>query len=203
LKFDLGLADIVDALEKNNRNVGGGRVTVSGQDLLVHGIGRVSSIPEIERIQVSASEGTPIRISDIAEVRIGSELRRGAVTANGQGEVVLGLAFMLMGENAQEVTSNLKERLEELRPSFPDGVDVEIVYDRTELTAAVLDTVTHNLVGGAVLVTLTLLILLGNVRAGLLVAICIPLAMLFAVFGMHHFAITASLLSLGAIDFGL
>ena len=203
LKFDLGLADVVEALEKNNRNVGGGRVTVSGQDLLVHGIGRVSSIPEIERIQVSASEGTPIRIFDIAEVRIGSELRRGAVTANGQGEVVLGLAFMLMGENAQEVTSNLKERLEELRPSFPDDVDVEIVYDRTELTAAVLDTVTHNLVGGAVLVTLTLLILLGNVRAGLLVAICIPLAMLFAVLGMHHFAITASLLSLGAIDFGL
>lgn len=203
VKFSLTLADAVEALEKNNRNVGGGRITVSGQDLLVHGIGRVSSIAEIERIEVAYSEGTPIRISDIAEVRIGSELRRGAVTANGQGEVVLGLAFMLMGENAQEVTHALKTRLEEIRPSLPDGVEVEIVYDRNELTDSVLDTVTHNLVGGAILVTLTLLILLGNVRAGLLVAICIPLAMLFAVFGMNYFTITASLLSLGAIDFGL
>ncbi|MBT8036705.1 MAG: CusA/CzcA family heavy metal efflux RND transporter [Verrucomicrobiae bacterium] len=203
LKFDLSLADLVEALEKNNRNVGGGRVTVSGQDLLVHGIGRVASIPEIERIEVASSEGTPIRVSDIAQVRIGSELRRGAVTANGQGEVVLGLAFMLMGENAQEVTKALKTRLEEIQPSIPKGVDVQVVYDRTELTDSVLGTVTHNLVGGAVLVTLTLLILLGNVRAGLLVAICIPLAMLFAVLGMNYFAITASLLSLGAIDFGL
>ncbi|MCB1078248.1 MAG: efflux RND transporter permease subunit, partial [Verrucomicrobiae bacterium] len=203
LKFGLGLADVVEALQDNNRNVGGGKVTVSGQDLLVHGVGRVTSIPGIERIEVASSEGTPIRISDIATVRIGSELRRGAVTANGRGEVVLGLAFMLMGENAQEVTSNLKTRLEEIRPSLPDGVDVEIVYDRTELTAEVLDTVSHNLIGGAVLVTVTLLIFLGNIRAGLLVALCIPLAMLFAVLGMHHFAITASLLSLGAIDFGL
>lgn len=203
VKFDLSLSDVVEALEKNNRNVGGGRVTVSGQDLLVHGVGRVSSIKQIERIEVASSEGTPVRVSDIAEVQIGSELRRGAVTADGQGEVVLGLAFMLMGENAQEVTQALKVRLEEIRPSLPDGVEVQIVYDRTELTDSVLDTVTHNLVGGALLVTLTLLILLGNVRAGLLVAICIPLAMLFAVLGMNYFAITASLLSLGAIDFGL
>jgi len=203
LKFNLDLEDIVDALEKNNRNVGGGRVTVSGQDLLVHGVGRVSSIPEIEAIQVASSGGTPIRVKEIATVRIGSELRRGAVTANGQGEVVLGLAFMLMGENAQEVTQSLKERLEEIRPSLPEGVEVDVVYDRTELTSEVLDTVSHNLIGGALLVTITLLILLGNIRAGLLVAICIPLAMLFAVLGMNYLAITASLLSLGAIDFGL
>ena len=203
LKFNLDLEDIVDALEKNNRNVGGGRVTVSGQDLLVHGVGRVSSTPEIEAIQVASSGGTPIRVKEIATVRIGSELRRGAVTANGQGEVVLGLAFMLMGENAQEVTQALKERLEEIRPSLPEGVEVDVVYDRTELTSEVLDTVSHNLIGGALLVTITLLILLGNIRAGLLVAICIPLAMLFAVLGMNYLAITASLLSLGAIDFGL
>lgn len=203
LKFDLSLSDVTEALETNNRNVGGGRVTVNGQDLLVHGIGRVTSIPEIERIEIASSEGTPVRVSDVAEVRIGSELRRGAVTADGNGEVVLGLAFMLMGENAQEVTSALKARLEEIRPSIPDGVAVDIVYDRTELTASVLDTVSHNLIGGALLVTLTLLVLLGNVRAGLLVAICIPLAMLFALLGMEWFAITASLLSLGAIDFGL
>ena len=203
VKFDLALADVVEALERNNRNVGGGRVSVSGQDLLVHGIGRVTSIPEIEQIEIDSKASTPLRVTDVAKVQIGSELRRGAVTANGQGEVVLGLAFMLMGENAQEVTKALKIRLEEIRPSIPEGVEVEVVYDRTELTDAVLDTVTHNLVGGAILVTLTLLVLLGNVRAGLLVAICIPLAMLFAVLGMNYFAITASLLSLGAIDFGL
>ncbi|MBN8457347.1 MAG: efflux RND transporter permease subunit [Verrucomicrobia bacterium] len=203
LKFDLSLEDVMRALRDNNRNVGGGKVTISGRDLLIHGIGRVTSIKEIEHIEVASSEGSPIRVADIAEVRIGHEIRRGAVTANGQGEVVLGLAFMLMGENAQEVTSALKERLDEIRPSLPDGVHLEVVYDRTELTASVLDTVSHNLIGGAVMVTLILLVLLGNVRAGLLVAICIPLAMLFALLGMNYFAITASLLSLGAIDFGL
>lgn len=203
LKFNLSLEDVMRALRENNRNVGGGKVTISGRDLLIHGVGRVTSIKEIERIEVASSEGSPIRVADIAEVRIGHEIRRGAVTANGQGEVVLGLAFMLMGENAQEVTSALKERLDEIRPALPDGVYLEVVYDRTELTASVLDTVSHNLIGGAVMVTLTLLVLLGNVRAGLLVAICIPLAMLFALLGMNYFAITASLLSLGAIDFGL
>jgi len=203
VKFNLSLSEVVEALQNNNRNVGGGRVTISGQDLLVHGVGRVTSIKEIEQIEVSSIKGTPIQIIDVAKVRIGSELRRGAVTANGQGEVVLGLAFMLMGENAQKVTEELKVRLEEILPSLPDGVDVQVVYDRTELTDSVLDTVSHNLIGGAILVTITLLILLGNIRAGLLVAICIPLAMLFAFLGMEYFAITASLLSLGAIDFGL
>jgi cobalt-zinc-cadmium resistance protein CzcA len=156
VEFDLSLEDVTRALRENNRNVGGGKVTLSGRDLLVHGVGRVTTIEEIERIEVASSEGSPIRVADLAEVRIGHEIRRGAVTANGQGEVVLGLAFMLMGENAQEVTSDLKERLEEIRPSLPDGVDVEVVYDRTELTASVLDTVSHNLIGGALLVTLTL-----------------------------------------------
>lgn len=204
LEFDVELKDVAHALEMNNQNVGGGRVTISGQDLLVHGIGRVSSIPDIEKIEVSSSDGTPVRIIDIAtDVRVGHELRRGAVTADGRGEVVLGLAFMLMGENAQEVTQGLKKRLNEIRPSIPNGVEVEIVYDRTELTSSVIDTVTHNLIAGAILVIITLFVFLGNFRAGLLVAICIPLAMFFAVMGMHYFAITASLLSLGAIDFGL
>jgi cobalt-zinc-cadmium resistance protein CzcA len=203
IKYKLSIGDITRALKENNRNVGGGKISLNGRDLLVHGIGRVTSIEEIKNILVESSEGDPIRIRDLAEVKIGHEIRRGAVTANGQGEVVLGLAFMLMGENAQEVTTKLKERLEELRSSLPKGVSLDIVYDRTELTDSVLDTVSHNLIGGAALVTITLLILLGNIRAGLLVAICIPLAMLFALLGMNYFAITASLLSLGAIDFGL
>jgi len=136
-------------------------------------------------------------------VKIDHEIRRGAVTANGQGEVVLGLAFMLMGENAQAVTKELKQRLEGVRKSLPEDVIVEVVYDRTELTGEVINTVQHNLLAGALLVVVVLFVLLGNIRAGLLVALAIPLAMLFALIGMFEFAIAASLLSLGAIDFGI
>ena len=204
VEHSISLGAAIEALEKNNRNVGGGRITVSGQDFLVHGIGRVSSIFEIENIVVDSIEGSPILMKDLVrEVKIGYEVRRGAVTVDGGGEVVLGLAFMLMGENAQQVTKDLKVALEAVKKSLPDDVEVIVVYDRTELTDEVLGTVQHNLIAGAVLVVITLLVLLGNIRAGLLVAIVIPLAMLFALLGMAHFSIAASLLSLGAIDFGL
>lgn len=204
LKYDLTLGDLFEALEKNNQNVGGGVVTSGGQSQLVHGLGRVASIEQIEGIVVSAVDGAPVRIRDVAqEVKIDHEIRRGAVTANGQGEVVLGLAFMLMGENAQAVTKELKQRLEGVRKSLPEDVIVEVVYDRTELTGEVINTVQHNLLAGALLVVVVLFVLLGNIRAGLLVALAIPLAMLFALIGMFEFAIAASLLSLGAIDFGI
>ena len=204
LQFDLTLGDVFEALEQNNQNVGGGVLTSGGQSQLVHGLGRVSSVEEIESIVISAFDGAPIRIRDVAEdVKVGHEIRRGAVTADGRGEVVLGLAFMLMGENAKVVTEELKERLEAVRSSLPEDVIVEVVYDRTELTSEVIETVQHNLALGAALVVLVLFVLLGNVRAGLLVAVAIPLAMLFAVIGMYQFAIAASLLSLGAIDFGI
>ncbi len=204
LKYDLTLGDLFEALEKNNQNVGGGVVTSGGQSQLVHGLGRVASIEQIEGIVVSAVDGAPIRIRDVAqEVKIDHEIRRGAVTANGRGEVVLGLAFMLMGENAQAVTGELKERLEGVRRSLPEDVIVEVVYDRTELTGEVIKTVQHNLLAGALLVVVVLFVLLGSIRAGLLVALAIPLAMLFALIGMFEFAIAASLLSLGAIDFGI
>ncbi|MCZ6869133.1 MAG: CusA/CzcA family heavy metal efflux RND transporter, partial [Gammaproteobacteria bacterium] len=136
-------------------------------------------------------------------VEIGSEIRRGAVSAFGEGEAVLGLAFMLMGENSRVVTGQLRERLESLTPSLPPDIVVDVVYDRTLLVQKVIETVKHNLVIGAVLVVIVLLLLLGNIRAGLLVAIAIPISMLFAVQGMYEFAIAASLLSLGAIDFGI
>ena len=204
LKYNLTLGEVFEALETNNQNVGGGVVTSGGQSQLVHGLGRVASIEQIENIVVSAYDGTPIRIRDVAqEVKIDHEIRRGAVTANGHGEVVLGLAFMLMGENAQSVTEDLKGRLDGIRKSLPEDVIVEVVYDRTELTTEVINTVRHNLLAGALLVVLVLFVLLGNIRAGLLVAIAIPLAMLFALIGMFEFAIAASLLSLGAIDFGI
>ena len=204
LNYDLTLDEVFEALEQNNHNVGGGLITAAGQSKLVHGVGRVTTIEQIENIVITAYDGAPVRIRDIAkDVRIGHEIRRGAVTAQGRGEAVLGLAFMLMGENGKVVTENLKKQLDNVRKSLPDDVIVEVVYDRTELTTEVIKTVQHNLLAGAILVVLVLFVLLGNLRAGLLVAIVIPIAMLFAVIGMYHFAIAASLLSLGAIDFGI
>lgn len=204
LKYDLTLGDVFEALEQNNQNVGGGVLSSGGQSQLVHGLGRVTSIEQIENIVITAFAGAPVRIRDVAEdVRVDHEIRRGAVTADGRGEAVLGLAFMLMGENAQAVTEELKERLDGVRASLPDDVIVDVVYDRTELTTEVIGTVQHNLLAGAALVILVLFVLLGNIRAGLLVALAIPLAMLFALLGMYQFAIAASLLSLGAIDFGI
>jgi len=203
VEYRLTFEDIFTALEQNNHNVGGGQIVTSGEALLVHGIGRVSTIKEIENIVVKAEKSIPVRIRDVASVVIGHEIRRGAVSAQGEGEVVLGLGFMLMGENSKEVTEDLRERLEAVRSSLPDDVILEVVYDRIELVDEVISTVTHNLVIGAILVVLVLFLLLGNLRAGLLVAITIPMAMLFAFLGMYEFSIAASLLSLGAIDFGI
>ncbi len=204
LKYDLTLDDVSSALERNNENVGGGLITSGGQSRLVHGLGRVSSSQEIGAIVISSFDGVPVHIRDIvAEVKVDHELRRGAVTANGRGEAVLGLAFMLMGENSDAVTEHLKESLARVQQALPEDVAVDVVYDRTELTKEVINTVTHNLAAGGILVVVVLFVLLGNLRAGLLVAVTIPLAMLFAAVGMYQFAIAASLLSLGAIDFGI
>ena len=203
VKYDLSIGQVFAALEQNNQNVGGGQVVRSGESLLVHGVGRVSTLDEIGGIVLKASAGTPVPVRDVAEVALGHEIRRGAVTAEGQGEVVLGLGFMLMGENSKEVTENLRLRLESVRASLPDDVVLTTVYDRSELVRSVVNTVTHNLVAGAVLVILVLFVLLGKLRAGLIVASAIPLAMVFAFFGMYELAIAASLLSLGAIDFGI
>lgn len=204
LKYELTLDDVFSALARNNENVGGGMITSGGQSRLVHGLGRVSSSREIGAIVISSFDGVPVHIRDIAsDVKVDHELRRGAVTANGRGEVVLGLAFMLMGENGKAVTERLKESLTRVQQALPEDVAVDVVYDRTELTTEVINTVKHNLAAGGSLVVVVLFVLLGNLRAGLLVAITIPLAMLFAAVGMYHFAIAASLLSLGAIDFGI
>lgn len=203
IKYGLTLGDVSTALQENNDNVGGGQIIASGQALLVHGIGRVGSLDEVGNIMISAYAGAPVRIRDVAEVRIGHELRRGAVSYQGEGEVVMGLGFMLMGENSREVTSALKASLASVRKALPDDVLLETVYDRTELVDQVIATVEHNLVAGAILVIAILFLLLGNLRAGLLVAAAIPLSMLFAGLGMAQLGIAASLLSLGAIDFGI
>jgi cobalt-zinc-cadmium resistance protein CzcA len=195
--------EVVDAVRRNNRNAGGGNIRLRNQMLLVYGIGRTTNVDEIKNIMVAAKDGVPIRVGDIAEVAVGHEIRRGAVTADGQGEVVLGLGFMLMGENSHEVTWAMKKKLDEIKPSLPANVQVTPVYDRTELVDFVIDTVRRNLFEAGLLVVAVLFLFLGNLRAALIVALAIPLSMLFAFSGMYRFGIAASLLSLGAIDFGM
>jgi len=203
IRHKLTFDEVVKAVDRNNRNVGGGNITQNSQMLLVHGIGRTVSIKQIGDIVISATDGVPIRVRDVADVQIGHEIRRGAVTADGAGEVVYGLGFMLMGENSHEVTNNQKAKLEEIKTTLPPGVEVVTVYDRTELVNHVIDTVQKNLFEGGLLVVCVLFLFLGNLRAGIMVAVAIPLSMLFAFSGMLGFGIAASLLSLGAIDFGL
>jgi len=203
LKHDLALDEVMRALEANNLTVGGGALSRAGGMTLVRGIGAVTSTAEIRAIVVTAKEGAPIRIGDVAEVAIGHEIRRGAVTADGRGEAVLGLGFMLMGENSRDVTRALSRRLDEVRASLPAGASVTALYDRTELVDHVIDTVQRNLFEGGLLVVAVLFAALGNLRAGLIVSLAIPLSMLFAFAGMVRLGIAGSLLSLGAIDFGL
>jgi len=202
-RYGLSLAQVGEALERNNANVGGGVIDAAGEATLVQGIGIATRIEDIEGMIVDTRDGVPIRVRDIARVVDGREIRRGAVTADGQGEVVLGLAFMRIGENSHDVTTRLRVRLEEIRRTLPAGVRVETVYERTTLVDRVLSTVRTNLLEGALLVIAVLFAFLGSFRAGLIVAAAIPLSMLFAGSLMLQFGIAGSLMSLGAIDFGL
>ncbi len=203
VKYDLTLDDLAQALRENNASVGGGTISQAGEQYVVHGVSLTTTLSEIGDIVVKAFDGVPVRVRDVADVEIGHEIRRGAATADGKGEVVLGLGFMLMGENSREVTQRMERRLEEIRPSLPEGVDVRTVYRRTDIVDKVIHTVRDNLFEGALLVIAVLFAFLGNIRAGLIVALAIPLSMLFAGTAMIRFGIAGSLMSLGAIDFGL
>jgi cobalt-zinc-cadmium resistance protein CzcA len=203
IKHSLTFSEVIEAIRKNNLNVGGGNISQDGGMLLVQGLGRTESVEQIRQIVVTAKDGVPVRVGDVAEVAIGHEIRRGAVTANGQGEAVLGLGFMLMGENSHEVTWAMKDKLASLEGALPPNIRVTPVYDRTELVDYVIDTVRKNLFEGGLLVIAVLFAFLGNLRAALIVAVAIPLSMLLAFTGMLRFGIAASLLSLGAIDFGM
>ena len=195
--------EVVEALQKNNRNVGGGNIRHRNQMLLVHGVGRTVTIQNIKNIVITAKDGVPTKIEDVADVEIGHEIRRGAVTADGQGEVVLGLGFMLMGENSHQVTWAMKKKLEDIKSSLPANVKVQAVYDRTELVDFVIKTVKNNLLEAGLLVVAVLFLFLGNLRAASIVALAIPLSLLVAFSGMLRFGVAASLLSLGALDFGM
>ena len=204
IKHGLTFDEVVRRLkDESNYNVGGGSIRQKSQSLLIHGQGRVGSIKEIKGIVLAARDGVPVKVGDVAAVEIGHEIRRGAVTFDGKGETVLGLGFMLMGENSQAVTEDMKRTLDEIRATLPHGVEVQTVYDRTELVNHVIDTARNNLFEGGLLVVAVLFFFLGNLRASFLVALAIPLSMLFAFSGMLRFGIAASLLSLGAIDFGM
>lgn len=202
-KRGLTLDQLIEAVEANNANVGGGSIDSAGESTLVQGVGIVTTIEDIEASVIMAKGGVPVRVSDVARVAEGREIRRGAVSADGKGEAVLGLGFMLMGENSHDVTTRLKARLEEVKKTLPKGVNVAVAYDRTSLVDKVLHTVEKNLFEGAILVIAVIFVFLGNLRAGLIVALAIPLSMLFAFDLMLRFGIAGSLMSLGAIDFGL
>ncbi|MBK0379226.1 CusA/CzcA family heavy metal efflux RND transporter [Mucilaginibacter segetis] len=201
--LDITISDIYNALEKNNQNTGGSYIEQRSNVYFIRGLGQVTSIDDLEHIVVKNRGNAPVVIGDIAKVQIGSATRYGAVTRNGEGEVVAGVALMLKGENFSEVVKRVKEKVKQVQKSLPEGVVMEPFIDRTELVNRAMGTVERNLVEGGLIVVLVLVLLLGNWRAGLIVASVIPLAMLFAFTLMNLFGVSGNLMSLGAIDFGL
>ncbi|MEQ1881011.1 MAG: CusA/CzcA family heavy metal efflux RND transporter [Burkholderiales bacterium] len=198
----LTLQDLVSAIEHNNSNVGAGYIEKRGEQYLIRAPGQVANIEDIGNIIVGNRQSVPIRISDVAEVGIGKELRTGAATENGR-ETVLGTVFMLIGENSRTVSQAVAARLKEINRTLPQGVVAQTVYDRTILIDKAIDTVKKNLIEGALLVIAILFLFLGNIRAAIITALVIPLAMLFTFTGMVSNKVSANLMSLGALDFGI
>ncbi len=201
-QFQLTLRDVLDALTRNNANVGAGYIERNGEQYLIRAPGQISTLDDIRQIVVAHREGVPIAISDVADVLLGKELRTGAAMENGQ-EIVLGTVFMLVGENSRTVSKRVAEKLEIVNRSLPEGVVAKTVYDRTNLVEKTIATVKANLVEGALLVIVVLFALLGNFRAALITALVIPLSMLFTITGMVGSKVSGNLMSLGALDFGL
>ena len=200
--MSISLNQVVEALEANNANRGAGYVERAGEQILIRVPGQAANETDLSQITVAVRGGVPIRVGDIAEVVIGSELRTGAATQNGR-EIVLGTIFMLTGENPRIVAQSAAERLEQVQASLPSGVIVQTLYDRTELVDRTIATVEKNLVEGAILVIAVLFLLLGNIRAALITAAVIPFSMLMTLTGMVQGRVSANLMSLGALDFGL
>ncbi|KIU53558.1 CusA/CzcA family heavy metal efflux RND transporter [Pseudomonas sp. 1239] len=200
--YKLTLNDLVAALESNNANVGAGYIERNGEQLLIRAPGQLGNIEDIANIVISSVDGAPIRISNVADVSIGKELRTGAATENGR-EVVLGTVFMLIGENSRTVSQAVAAKLADINRTLPKGVVAVTVYDRTNLVEKAIATVKKNLVEGAILVIAILFLFLGNIRAALITAMVIPLSMLFTFTGMFNNKVSANLMSLGALDFGI
>lgn len=197
------VSELFDALEKNNANTGGSYIEQNSNQYFIRGIGVVKSLQDIANITVKTVNGTPVKVGAVAKVRQGHATRFGAVTRNGEGEVVAGIAIMLKGENFQQVIKNVKARINQIQKSLPEGVVIEPFIDRTNLVNRVEGTIAHNLIEGGLIVIFVLIVFLGNWRAGMVVASVIPLSMLFAFGMMKTFGIDGNLMSLGAIDFGM
>lgn len=195
--------EVFEALQRNNANTGGSYIEENSNQYYIRGIGVVKSLEDVANITVKTVDGTPVKVGDVAKVQLGHATRFGAVTRNGEGEVVAGIAIMLKGENFQEVSKNVKERINQIQKSLPEGVVIEPFIDRTNLVDRVEGTIARNLIEGGLIVIFVLVIFLGNWRAGLVVASVIPLSMLFAFGMMKTFGIDGNLMSLGAIDFGM
>ncbi len=203
IQYGITLEQVLDAVVANNINAGGGYITRGAEQLVVRGVGQVQDLEQIRNIVLTSREGVPVLVRDVADVVIGHTIRQGAVSKDGEGEIVTGIVMMRVGENARTVIAGVKERFEAAKATLPEGVQLESFYDRTELIERTIGTVQRNLLEGAVLVLVILFMLLGNVRAALIVALAIPLSMLFAFSAMVQAGIAGSLMSLGAIDFGL
>jgi cobalt-zinc-cadmium resistance protein CzcA len=202
VSYGLTFQDVIEALERNNENVGAGYIEHAGEQYLIRAPGQVGSIDEIKEIVAGYHEGVPIYIKNIASVIEGKELRTGAATENGE-EVVLGTVFMLIGENSRTVSRHVSEKMEEINKTLPGGVVAKAVYDRATLVDATIETVKENLFLGALFVVVVLFLFLGNIRAALITAAVIPLSMLFTITGMVSNKVSANLMSLGALDFGI
>lgn len=199
----ISVSEVFEALQRNNANTGGSYIEQNSNQYYIRGIGVVKNLEDVANITVKTVDGTPVKVGDVAKVQLGHATRFGAVTRNGEGEVVAGIAIMLKGENFQEVIKNVKERINQIQKSLPEGVVIEPFIDRTNLVDRVEGTIARNLIEGGLIVIFVLVIFLGNWRAGLVVASVIPLSMLFAFGMMKTFGIDGNLMSLGAIDFGM
>ena len=201
--IDLSLEDIITAVRQNNRNAGGQFLVLNSEELLVRGIGLLRGLEDIRKIPIKVVEGIPIRIKDVAEVGFGKEIRRGVVTRNGEQEVVSGIVLKLFGENSSEVIKQLYRKVREVQASLPDGVSLVPYYEQAELVRQATWTVKKALALGALLVVLTLVVFLGNLRCAFIVALSLPLCALIAIIGMRVFGISANLMSLGGIAIGI
>ncbi len=197
------ITEIFEALEKNNQNTGGAYIEKDQYAYFIRGVGMATGIKDLENVVVKNRNGAPVLVRDVASVREGVALRYGASTKDGKGEIVCGMALMLKGENSKAVTERVKEKMLQINKTLPEGVVAEAFIDRGKLVDNAIGTITKNLLEGALIVIFVLILFLGNLRAGLIVASVIPLSMLFAVILMNHFGVSGNLMSLGAIDFGI
>ncbi len=203
LAYQISLKEVFEALNKNNANFSGGIIEHASEQYIVSGIGLINSLEDIKNIVVTYKNGTPVYIKNIAKVEYGEMLRQGAATKDGKGEVVTGIVMMLKGENSREVIKKVKARMEEIKKNLPEGVTIKPFYDQTNLVEQTIKTVRTNLIEGGILVVLVLLLMLGDIKAALIVAFTIPMAMMFSFIGMKAMGISANIMSLGAIDFGM